>query len=153
MPKTRLFAWLLAGAFFVGATLAFAADPAYPQQREALRERIAGLSQTASQAEVLEAMARLRTLAEAAGDTDTVNLMDIRRIYMTHEDASIDASLDAMHAVRARVTDAASLAVREMLARAYGTISFDAGHLPSALRHPLPAPALARDLPPRPLAA
>src|SRR5690606_35836972 len=111
MPKIHLFAWLLAGAFSVGATLALAADPAYPQQREQLRARIAALSQSASQAQVLAAMQALRKLADAAGDTDTVNLMDIRRIYMTHEDASIDSSLDAMHAVRARVTDGASLEV------------------------------------------
>lgn len=153
MPKTRLFAWLLAGAFSVGAVLAQPADPAYPQQREQLRARIAELSQSASQVEVLEAMQQLRELARAAGDTDTVNLMDIRRIYMTHEDASIDASLDAMHAVRARVTDGASLEVREMLARAYGNMYFDAGNFHSALRHQLQALALERDLPPDPLVA
>lgn len=153
MPKTRLFAWLLAGALSVGATLALAADPAYPRQRDQLRERIAELSQSAGDAEVLEAMQQLRTLAEGAGDTDTVNLMDIRRIYMTHEDASIDASLDAMHAVRARVTDGASLEVREMLARAYGNMYFDAGNFHSALRHQLQALALERDLPPDPLVA
>ena len=80
--------------------------------------------------------------AQAAGDADTVNLMDIQRIYMTHEDAAIDTSLEALHAVRARVTDAAPVEVREALERAYGNMYFDAGNFDSALRHQLAALAL-----------
>src|SRR5690606_23833776 len=64
MQKTRLFAWLLAVAFSGCATLAHAADPAYPQQREQLRARIAELSQSASESEVLAAMHRLGTIAD-----------------------------------------------------------------------------------------
>lgn len=129
------------------------ADAPYPLRRALLRARIAALSDTAGQTETLDAMQRLRTLAVAAGDADTVNLMDIQRIYMTHEDAAIDASLDAMHVVRARVTEHASLEVREALERSYGNMYFDAGNFDSALRHQLQALKLERDLPPRPVVA
>lgn len=130
MKNTRLLAWLLAAALSLAAMAAMATDPPSPQQRDQLRAR-----------------------ALAAGDTDTVNLMDIQRIFTTHEDAAIDASLDAMHVVRARVTDDASLEVREAMARAYGNMYFDAGNFHSALRHQLQALELERELPPDPLVA
>src|SRR5690606_41628683 len=44
---------------------------------------------------------------------DAANLEEIRRIYATHEDAAIDTSLEAMHVVRARVTDDASVEVQD----------------------------------------
>jgi diguanylate cyclase (GGDEF)-like protein len=119
----------------------------WPERRAALRARIDTLQATAPQAQVLAAMAELRAQAQAAGDADTVNLMDIQRIYMTHEDAAIDASLDALHAVRARVTDHAPMEVREAMERAYGNMYFDAGNFDSALGHQLAALALVRALP------
>src|SRR5690606_41851673 len=85
--------------------------------------------------------------ALAVDPPDSANLEEIRRIYATHEDAAIDTSLEAMHVVRARVTDDASVEVREMLARAYGNMYFDAGNFHSALRHQLQALELARQLP------
>lgn len=133
------------------ACLAATATPApaasWPERRAALRARIDALEDSAPQAQILAAMADLRAQAQAAGDADTVNLMDIQRIYMTHEDAAIDASLDALHAVRARVTDAAPIEVREAMERAYGNMYFDAGNFDSALRHQLAALALVRALP------
>lgn len=142
---------LLLLATMLCACLAAAATPTptapWPEQRAALRARIDALQDSAPQAQVLAAMADLRAQAQAAGDADTVNLMDIQRIYMTHEDAAIDASLDALHAVRARVTDAAPIEVREAMERAYGNMYFDAGNFDSALRHQLAALALVRALP------
>ena len=126
----------------LAATAAPAQPASWPERRAALRARIDALQDTAPQAQVLDAMADLRAQAQAAGDADTVNLMDIQRIYMTHEDAAIDTSLEALHAVRARVTDAAPVEVREALERAYGNMYFDAGNFDSALRHQLAALAL-----------
>ena len=142
---------LLLLATMLCACLAAAATPTpaapWPERRAVLRARLDALQDGAPQAQVLAAMAELRAQAQAAGDADTVNLMDIQRIYMTHEDAAIDASLDALHAVRARVTDAAPIEVREAMERAYGNMYFDAGNFDSALRHQLAALALVRALP------
>src|SRR5690606_40119599 len=51
--------------------------------------------------------------ALAVDPPDAANLEEIRRIYATHEDAAIDTSLEAMHVVRARVTDDASVEVQD----------------------------------------
>lgn len=132
---------------------ALPADAPYPLRRELMRARIAVLDDTAGQEQMLAEMARLRQAAQAARDADTVNLMDIDRIFMTHEDAAIDTSLAQMHEVRARVTAGASIEVREALARSYGNLYFDAGNFDSALRHQLEALDLEQRLPRHPLVA
>ena len=131
----------------LAATAAPGTTAPWPERRAALRAQVEALQKSAPQAQVLAAMATLRQQAEAAGDADIVNLMDIQRIYMTHEDDAIDASLDALHAVRARVADTAPIEVREAMERAYGNMYFDAGNFDSALRHQLAALALVRALP------
>lgn len=116
---------------------------AYAAERDRLRAEIArnhGKPQ-------LAAMESLRRLAEANGDPDTAQLMEVEGIFATHDDAAIDASLTALNAVRSRVRPQASPELQEALERVYGNLYFDVGHFGLALGHQLDALKWAQQLP------
>ncbi|WP_449448385.1 diguanylate cyclase domain-containing protein [Thermomonas brevis] len=119
-------------------------SPAYAAERDRLRAEIARIGHGDAQ---LAAMASLQRLADANGDQDTAQLMEVERIFATHDDAAIDASLDKLNAVRSRVRPQASPELREALARVYGNLYFDVGHFGLALEHQLDALEWAKRLP------
>ncbi|MEZ5462108.1 diguanylate cyclase domain-containing protein [Dokdonella sp.] len=109
----------------------------YPLQRERLKTRLAVLHGQRSFDEMLAMMQELRALAEANGDSDTVNLMDIRRVFMSHVDDDIGKYISQLNEVHARISSDASAEVMEALEVSYGNMYFDAGNFDSALRHQL----------------
>ncbi|GAB3092770.1 diguanylate cyclase domain-containing protein [Lysobacter terrae] len=131
----------------VQEAVASAAAVAYPAERERLRAQIAAFKRNGEQAQSLVAMESLRRLAVANDDPDLAHLMEVERIFATHEDAAIDQSLTALNAVRARVRPQASVELQEALARVYGNLYFDAGNFGLALQHQLDALRLAERLP------
>lgn len=116
----------------------------YAAERDRLRAEIAHGDRDASRLATMDA---LRRLAEANGDQDTAQLMEVEHIFATHDDAAIDASLDALNAVRSRLRPQASPELREALARVYGNLYFDVGHFGLALKHQLDALKWADRLP------
>lgn len=92
-------------------------------------------------------MQSLRTLAAANRDADTVHLMDIDRIYLSHADNDIDTFIAQLNDMSARITPGASADVMEALERSYGNMYFDAGNFDTALRHELAALDWAERLP------
>lgn len=139
------FALLLAlGSAVAAPPPATTPSSAYAAERDRLRAEIA----VSEHGELrLAFMDSLRRLAEANGDRDTAQLMEIERIFATHDDAAIDASLDALNAVRSRVRPQASPELREALERVYGNLYFDVGHFGLALEHQLEALKWAKRLP------
>ena len=123
------------------------ADAPYPLRRELLRTGLAVLDEERSYEETLASMQSLRDLAEANDDAQTVALMDINRIFMSHVDDDIGRYIDQLNNVRARLTSDASPEVMEALERSYGNMYFDAGNFDSALRHQLAALDWAEKLP------
>jgi len=119
----------------------------YPAERERLRAQIALFKRDGTQAQTLAAMESLRRLATANDDPDLAHLMEVERIFATHEDAAIDQSLTALNAVRARVRPQASAELQEAVARVYGNLYFDAGNFGLALQHQLHALRWADRLP------
>lgn len=115
------------------------ADLPYPVRRAITLTRLALLAKTASRDQRLILMKSLRDLAESNGDTNTMILMDIRRIAMTHADNAIDTFIDQLNALRAGITADASVEVMEALESTYGNLYFDAGNFDTALRHQLAA--------------
>lgn len=115
------------------------ANAGYPVQRELQKTRIAVPEGDRSFDETLAMMQSLRALAEANGDADTVSLMDIRRVFMSHVDDDISKYIDQLNEVRARISSDASVEVMEALEMSYGNMYFDAGNFDSALRHQLAA--------------
>lgn len=111
----------------------------YPLQRELMRTQLAVLQETMDVDKTLAMMQSLRTLAGANGDSDTVHLMDIDRIYMSHADDDIDKFIGQLNDVFARLPDDVSPEVMEALERSYGNMYFDAGNFDTALRHQLAA--------------
>lgn len=97
--------------------------------------------------ENLKHVEALRKLAEANGDADTVSLMDIRRIYMSHADDDIGKFIDQLNEVREQIRSDASPEVMEALEVSYGNMYFDAGNFDTALRHELAALDWADKLP------
>ncbi|MEO6076048.1 MAG: tetratricopeptide repeat-containing diguanylate cyclase [Dokdonella sp.] len=124
-----------------------AEDAPYALQRELIRTELAVFQDTMSFDKRLANVMALRHLAESNGDTDTMNLMDIARIVMTHADDDIDKFITQLNDVRARITPDTSVEVKEALERTYGNLYFDAGNFESALRHQLSALDLAERLP------
>lgn len=114
-------------------------DAPYPLRRELMRARLVVLQEQLGFDERLALMQALRDLAEANGDADTVSLMDIRRIFMSHADDNIGKYLDQLNAVSARIGSTASAEVMEALELSYGNMYFDAGNFDTALRHQLAA--------------
>lgn len=115
------------------------AAPAYPVRREFLLCQLGLPRGSLSFDQRLASLQTLRELAQREGDEDTVNLVDIRRIIMTHADDDIDKYLNQLNTVRARIRTDASPAVMEALESSYGNMYFDAGNLDTALRHQLAA--------------
>ncbi len=130
-------------------TIAAGVSPgaSYPLQRELLLARLVVQREAMDTDQTLAMMQSLRTLARANGDTDTVHLMDIDRIYMSHADDDIDKYIRQLNEVRARITPDASAEVMEALERSYGNMYFDAGNFETALRHELAALDWASKLP------
>ncbi|HPN77951.1 GGDEF domain-containing protein [Dokdonella sp.] len=122
-------------------------DAPYPLQRELAQARMSVLGGNQSVDQRLAAMKALRDLAEAHGDVDTVSLMDIRRIYMSHADDDIGKFIDQLNGVRAHIRSDASPEVMEALELSYGNMYFDAGNFDTALRHQLAALDWAGKLP------
>lgn len=122
-------------------------DAPYPLRRELIRTRLALLDDETSIDQRLAMMTSLRDLAESNGDADTVNLMDIGRIYMNHADDDIDKFIGQLNDMRARITPNASAEVMEALERSYGDLYFEAGNFDTALRHQLAALDWAERLP------
>jgi diguanylate cyclase (GGDEF)-like protein len=111
----------------------------YPLHRELIRTRLVVLDEGLDFEKRLALMQSLRDLAEANGDADTVSLMDIKRIFMSHADDNIGKYLDQLNAVSARIGSDASPEVMEALESSYGNMYFDAGNFDTALRHQLAA--------------
>lgn len=111
----------------------------YPLQRELILARLVVLRDTMNFDQTQAMMQSLGALAEAQGDTDTVNLMDINVIYKSHADDDIDKFIGQLNEVLARLTPEASPEVMEALERSYGNMYFDAGNFDTALRHQLAA--------------
>ena len=122
-----------------GIEAAIPDDAPYPLRRALLRTRLVVREDSMDFDARLAAMKELRDLAEAHGDTDTVSLMDIQRIYMSHADDNIGKFIDQLNAVSARIGSGASAEVMEALEMSYGNMYFDAGNFDSALRHQLAA--------------
>ena len=122
-------------------------EATYPLRRELLRARLAVLEDSTSFEQRLATMKSLRDLAQANGDANTVDLMDIGRILMNHADDDIDKFIAQLNEVRARISPDASVEVMEALERSYGNLYFDAGNFDTALRHQLAALDLAERLP------
>lgn len=119
----------------------------YPLRRALLRTRLVVREDSMDFDARLAAMKELRDLAETHGDTDTVSLMDIRRIYMSHADDNIGKFIDQLNEVSARIGSSASAEVMEALEMSYGNMYFDAGNFDTALRHQLAALDWAEKLP------
>lgn len=119
----------------------------YPLRRALILTRLALLRNNASQEQRLVMMKSLRDLAESSGDTNTMILMDIRRIAMTHADDAIDIFIGQLNELRARIAPDASIEVMEALESTYGNLYFDAGSFDTALRHQLAALDWAERLP------
>ncbi len=119
----------------------------YRLQRELLRARLVVLGEAMDFDQTLATVQSLRALAQAHGDLDTVNLMDIERIYMSHADDDIGKFIGQLNAVRARIRPGAPPEVMEALERSYGNMYFDAGNFDTALRHELAALDWAQRLP------
>ncbi len=115
------------------------ADAPYALRRELAKTRMFVLQDSLDTAETLKQIESLRKLAEANGDADTVSLMDIRRIYMSHTDDDIGKFIDQLNDVRTRIRSDASPEVMEALELSYGNMYFDAGNFDTALRHQLAA--------------
>lgn len=111
----------------------------YPLLRALLRATLVVREDSMDFDARLASMKELRDLAEAHGDTDTVSLMDIRRIFMSHADDNIGKFIDQLNEVSARIGSSASTEVMEALEVSYGNMYFDAGNFDSALRHQLAA--------------
>jgi len=124
-----------------------APDAGYAAERDRMREQIATLKGEGKHDLALATMAALGTLAAANDDPDLAHLMEVERIFAAHEDAAIDASIDELNAVRARVRPEASVELQEALARVYGNLYFDAGNFSLALEHQLDALRWAEKLP------
>ncbi|MCB1559960.1 MAG: diguanylate cyclase [Xanthomonadales bacterium] len=124
-----------------------AGDASYPLRREILRADLVVLDESRGYEDTLAAMQSLRELADVNGDADTVNLMDINRIFMSHVDDDINRYIDQLNEVRARLSSESSPDVMEALERSYGNMYFDAGNFDSALRHQLAALEWAEKLP------
>ncbi|MEZ5485446.1 MAG: tetratricopeptide repeat protein, partial [Lysobacteraceae bacterium] len=124
-----------------------AGDANYALRREILRAGLVVLDESRGYEDTLAAMQSLRELAEVNGDADTVNLMDINRIFMSHVDDDINRYIDQLNEVRARLSSESSPDVMEALERSYGNMYFDAGNFDSALRHQLAALEWAEKLP------
>ena len=123
------------------------ADAGYELRREFLRTALVVLDESRSHEETLAAMQTLRDLASANGDADTVNLMDINRIFSSHVDDDINQYIEQLNAVRARLSSESPPEVMEALELSYGNMYFDAGNFDSALRHQLAALDWAEQLP------
>ena len=123
------------------------ADAPYPMRRALLRTRLAVEDETLSFDDKLALMRKLRDLAQAHGDADTVSLMDINRVYMSHADDRIGKYLDQLNEVRSHIRPDASPEVMEALERSYGNMYFDAGNFDIALRHQFAALEWAGKLP------
>jgi tetratricopeptide (TPR) repeat protein len=123
------------------------AHSAYAARRDQLRARITELGRAGPRSAQLAAMQALQSLAEANGDPDLAQLMQAERIFAVHDDASIDASIAEVNAVRSQVRPGASAELREALERIYGNLYFDAGNFSLALDHQLKALALTEHLP------
>ena len=119
----------------------------YPLRRELMRTQLALLQESMDFDQTLALMQSLRELATTHRDADTVNLMDIDRIFMSHADDDIDTFIRQLNAVRARIAPGASVEVMEALERSYGNMYFDAGNFDTALRHQLAALSWANRLP------
>jgi diguanylate cyclase (GGDEF)-like protein len=119
----------------------------YPLRRALLRAILVVREDSMDFDARLAAMKALRDLAEAHGDADTVSLMDIRRIYMSHADDNIGKFIDQLNEVSARIGSGASAEVMEALEMSYGNMYFDAGNFDTALRHQLAALDWAEKLP------
>ena len=124
-----------------------APDAGYAAERDRMREQIATFKGEGKHDQALATMAALGTLAAANDDPDLAHLMEVERIFAAHEDAAIDASIDELNAVRARVRPEASVELQEALARVYGNLYFDAGNFSLALEHQLDALRWAEKLP------
>lgn len=115
------------------------ADASYALRRELAKARMFVLQDSLDSDETLKLIGSLRKLAEANGDADTVSLMDIRRIYMSHTDDDIGKFIDQLNEVRTQIRSDASPEVMEALELSYGNMYFDAGNFDTALRHQLAA--------------
>ena len=122
-------------------------DAPYALRRELAMTQLSVRRDSLGFEETLKRMQSLRNLAEANGDADTVNMMDIKRIYMSHADDDIGKFIAELNAVRARIRSDASPEVMEALERSYGNMYFDAGNFDTALRHQLAALDWAEKLP------
>ena len=123
------------------------ADAPYPVRRALLRAKLAVEDDSVSFEDRLALMQKLRDLAQAHGDADTVSLMDIDRVYMSHADDDIGKYLDQLNEVRSHIRPDASPEVMEALERSYGNMYFDAGNFDIALRHQFAALEWAGKLP------
>lgn len=126
---------------------AIADSAPYALRRELAKTRMFVLQDSLDSEEALKAVESLRKLAEAKGDVDTVSLMDIRRIYMSHADDDIGKFIGQLNEVRAKIRSDASPEVMEALELSYGNMYFDAGNFDTALRHQLAALDWAEKLP------
>ncbi|MFZ2236797.1 MAG: GGDEF domain-containing protein [Dokdonella sp.] len=122
-------------------------DAPYPLRREVIRTQLVVLADSTPINPRLTTMQSLRELAQANSDADTVNLMEIARIVMTHADDQIDIYINQLNDVRAGITPDASVEVMDALERTYGNLYFDAGNFETALRHYLIALDWAERLP------
>lgn len=119
------------------------ANPPYAVQRELLLARIALAGSDAGAA----LMEELRQLAAAHADHDTAEWMVVRRIFDTHSDHNIRASLDQLDAVRLRTSEDASLQLREAIESSYAFMYWDVASFELALRHLLRSRELLAKLP------
>ncbi len=122
-------------------------DAPYALRRALEKTRMFVLQDSLSFDDSLKLMKSLSELAKANGDADTVSLMDIRRIYMSHADDDIGKFIDQLNEVRAQIRSDASPEVMEALEVSYGNLYFDAGNFDTALRHELAALDWAAKLP------
>ena len=122
-------------------------DAPYELRRALEKTRMFVLQDSLSFDDSLKLMKSLSELAKANGDADTVSLMDIRRIYMSHADDEIGKFIDQLNEVRAQIRSDASPEVMEALEVSYGNLYFDAGNFDTALRHELAALDWADKLP------
>ena len=148
---TLLACLLLPIAGFAQKTVNASATPqakaSYPAQRDRLQADLTRVRREGSQAQVAAAMAALRDLANANGDTDLAQRMEVERIFAVHDDAAIDDSLAQLNRIRAELNPEASAELQEALARVYGNLYFDVGNYGLALQHQLEALTWADKLP------
>ena len=131
----------------VNASATPQAKASYPAQRDRLQADLTRVRREGSQAQVVTAMAALRDLANANGDTDLAQRMEVERIFAVHDDAAIDDSLAQLNRIRAELNPEASAELQEALARVYGNLYFDVGNYGLALQHQLEALTWADKLP------